>query len=475
MATTAFTIEGLDGTPVSTTSKDLEDLSSRMTGPLLRSGDDGWEDAVLIWNGMVAKQPALVIQPTSAHDVAEAVRFARHHGVLLSVKGGGHNIAGTAIAENGLTLDMARMREVVVDPDARLAHVGSGCLIRHVDHATQKYGLATTLGFVSETGVAGLTVGGGFGYLARRFGWAVDNLEEVEIVSADGQVRTANREENAELFWAIRGGGGNFGIVTRFTFRLHEVGPMITGGLIAWSGEQADDVLATYLDLTASAPRELTAAVMMRIAPPAPFVPEEWHFKRIAGMLLCHSGENAETDLAPLRDLGEPIIDLVTEKPYVDQQSMLDDTEPKGLNQYWKAEFLPDLSTEYLDTFRDQAAQSTSPLSFSVIFHLAGALNERDEDDGAVGNRDARYISGFSGMWPPNVPDDEHVAWVRQAWEHIRPFSTGGNYVNFQLAEDDATRTVGAYRENYERLQRIKLEYDPENLFRVNRNIPPAT
>ncbi len=369
---------------------------------------------------------------------------------------------------------MSRMRERRVDPGARLVHVGPGCLLKDVDGATQEHGLATVLGFVSETGVAGLTLGGGFGYLARRFGWAVDNLEEVEIVTADGRIRTASREGNEDLFWAIRGGGGNFGVITRFTFRVHEVGPIVTGGLIGWSAERADDVLEAYRELTTSAPPELTAAAMIRLAPPAPFVPKEWHLRPVAGILVCHSGRDAESDLAPLRAIGEPIFDLVGEKPYVLQQSMLDDMEPKGLHQYWKAEFLPDLPREYLPTFRDAALRVASPLSFSVIFHLEGALNEREDDDGAVGNRDARFISGFSGVWPPGGDGDEIVTSVREGWEQIRPFSTGGNYVNFQMAEDDATRTAEAYGERLERLGRIKAVYDPGNLFRMNRNILPA-
>ncbi len=475
IGTRGFAVTGLDGTRVELTSAQLEDLDSRIDGRLLRAGDKDWDDAVLIWNGMVAKVPALVIQPASARDVAAAVEFARNHGLLLSIKGGGHNIAGTSIAEGGVTLDMSRMRQVDVDPTALLAHVGPGCLLKDVDRATQEFGLAAMLGFVSETGVAGLTLGGGFGYLARRFGWAVDNLEEVEIVTADGMVQTANRSENADLFWALRGGGGNFGVVTRFTFRLHEVGPTVTGGLVIWSADRVDDVLATYHELTESAPRELTAAAMVRLAPPLPFIPEEWHGKPVAGMLMCHSGANPEADLAPVRALGEPIVDLVVEKPYVEQQSMLDDMNPKGLHYYWKTEFLPGLSAAYLETFRDHALKVPSPMSYSIIFHLAGALNERQDDDGAVGNRDARFITGFSGEWPPNVRNDEHVAWVRTSWEAIRPFSTGGNYVNFQLAEDGDARTAEAYGTNLARLRQVKAQYDPDNLFRVNRNISPAS
>jgi FAD/FMN-containing dehydrogenase len=475
MATDIIDVAGLAGGPVSLASEQLDDLASRVQGRVMRPGDPGWDESVLTWNGMAARLPALVLQPASAHDVAAAVGFAREHGLLLSVKGGGHNIAGTAIAEGGLTLDLSRMRQVAVDPDARFAHVGPGCRLGHVDQATQKHGLATVLGFVSETGVAGLTLGGGWGYLTRRFGWTVDNLQEVEVITADGQLRTANRDENAELFWALRGGGGNFGVVTRFSFQLHQVGPTITGGLIAWSAERATEVLAAYRDLTESAPRELTAAAIVRLAPPAPFVPAQWHGKPIAGILLCHSGPDPAADLAALRALGDPILNLATPKPYATQQSMLNATEPKGLHRYWKSEFLPSLTSTFLDSFGDHALQVTSPLSHALVFHLAGALNDHKDDDGAVGNRDAHYIASFAGIWPPDAPADEHVAWVRDGWERIRPFSTGGNYVNMQTADDDATRTADAYRSNYQRLQRVKATYDPDNLFRVNRNIPPAT
>jgi FAD binding domain/Berberine and berberine like len=467
-------LAGLDGGHHTLTSEQLEDLGSRVQGRLLVAGDQGWNDAVSIWNGMAARLPALLLQPASAHDVAAAVAFAREHGLLLSVKGGGHNIAGTSIAEGGLTLDMSRMRGVAVDPQAKLVHVGPGCLLGEVDQATQQHGLATVLGFVSETGVAGLTLGGGFGYLTRRFGWTVDNLAEVEVVTADGAIRTANRDQHPELFWALRGGGGNFGVVTRFSFRLHQVGPMITGGLIIWSAERATDVLAAYRDLTEQAPRELTAATIVRLAPPAPFLPQAWHGKPIAGIQICHSGANPGADLAPLRDLGDPIVDLTGPKPYTALQSMLNAMEPKWLHRYWKAEFFPGLSSGFLDAFRSSALRVTSPLSQSVIFHLAGALNDHEGDDGAVGNRDAHYLGGFNATWPPGAPADPHVAWARDGWERIRPFSTGGNYINFQLADDDSTRTGAAYGSNYQRLQQVKADHDPDNLFRVNRNILPA-
>jgi FAD/FMN-containing dehydrogenase len=466
-------IAGLDGGSVGLTPEQLDDLDSRLEGRLLLPGRDGWNDAVEMWNGMVAKIPALVLQPASAGDVSTAVDFARDHELLLSVKGGGHHIAGTAIAENGLTLDMSSMRSVRVDPEARLAQVGPGCLLQDVDRATQEHGLATVLGFVSETGVAGLTLGGGFGYLARRFGWAADNLEEVEIVTADGRLRVANREAEPELFWAIRGGGGNFGVVTRFTFRLHEVGPMITGGLMAWSADRIEEVLDTYRELTESAPRELTAAIVVMFAPPVPFVPEQWHGRPVIAMLICHSGPDPQADLAPLRALGDPVVDLIAERPYVEQQSLLDDTEPNGMHYYWKTEFVPELSQGFLEAYREHALGMTPPLSDSVIFHIGGALNEHPSDDGAV-NRDARYVMGFAGMWAPDDDPERHVTWARESWQAIRPYATG-NYVNFQLAEDGSDRTIEAYRGNYVRLQRAKAQYDPANLFRVNRNISPAS
>ena len=475
MGMTSIELATVAGGQVTLSAGDAEALASRLAGPMLRAGDEGWESAVLIWNGMVARTPGAVVRPTSAADVAAVVAFAADHGVLLGVKGGGHNIAGTSMAPGGLTLDMSLMRDVEVDVAARRATVGPGCILRDVDGATQAHGLAAVLGFVSETGVAGLTLGGGFGYLTRRFGWTVDTLESVEIVTADGTVRTASRDEDPDLFWALRGGGGNFGIVTRFTFEAQEVGPGITGGLVLWDGDRAEDALALYREVTGSVGRELTMALTIRLAPPAPFIPPEWHGKPVVGMVVCHSGADAATDLAALEALGTPIVNLVTEKPYTAQQSMLDATQPKGPHYYWKTEFVPGLEDGFLEAFRSGALGVTSPMSQSIIFHIGGALNERAVDDGAVGNRDAQYVTGFAGSWPPPDPRaDEHVAWVRGSWEGIRPYSTGGNYVNFQLAEDDAGRTAAAYGPNYDRLRQVKAAYDPHNLFRVNRNIAPG-
>jgi len=476
MTTTIVDIAGSDGGRVGLTAAQLYQLESRIDGRLLRPGDEGWDDAVRLWNAMVASAPALIVQPMTARDVAAVVVFARTHGLLLSIKSGGHNIAGTAIAPGCLTLDMSGMRAIAVDPDAKLAHVGPGCLLQDVDRATQAEGLATVLGFISEVGVAGLTLGGGMGYLTRRFGWTVDNLDEVEIVTADGLVRTANRAENAELFWAIRGAGANFGVITRFTFRLHEVGPTVYGGLVAWPFDRAAEILRGYRQITTGAPRELAVWLLILRAPPAPFVPERWHGERICAMAVCFSGDPGEADelMAPLRALGEPVLDLLGEQPYTQVQSYLDDTEPKGAHYYWRTEYLAELSDGFLDTVRELAAACPIPDATIGLLHLAGAVNEHEADDGVVGNRNARYVVGANGMWEPGDDHaDAYRQWIRRAGERIRPFSTGASYINFQTADEDTDRIRATYGANLDRLIKVKASYDPDNLFRVNRNIAP--
>jgi FAD/FMN-containing dehydrogenase len=462
-----ITINTRDGT-TSLPERTVETLRSSLGGVLLRPEDAKFAEATQLWNGMIRKAPALVVQPISAEDVAAAVLFATESGLLLSIKGGGHNIAGTAVAENGLMLDMSRMETVSVDPHARLAHAGPGCRLRDVDRATQEHGLATVLGFVSDTGIAGLTLGGGLGYLTRRFGWTVDNLMEVEVVTADGQIRTASRTENDDLFWAVRGGGGNFGVVTRFTYLLHEVGPTVYGGLIAWPFQRADEVLAAYKRLTDTAPRELSVWLILTYAPPAPFVPPEWQGRKVCAMAVCYSGDpsHAEQVLEPIRKLGKPILDLLHERTYTDIQSYLDGTEPSGVNHYWKTEFLAELRDDLLSTARDQFAQCPFPGAEIGVLHLGGALNEHGEDDGAVGNRDARFALGVKALWPMDAPGGDDVAqWVRHAWMQIRPFSTGRTYINFQTEDEDEIRVRQTYGTNYDRLVAVKEAYDPDNVF----------
>jgi FAD/FMN-containing dehydrogenase len=441
---------------------------------VLRAGDGGWAEAVEIWNAMVAVTPELVVRPTSARDVVEAIAYACQRDLPLSVKGGGHNIAGTSIVEGGLVLDMSAMSRITVDVDAGLAHVGPGCRLRDVDRATQAHGLATPLGFISEVGVAGLTLGGGLGYLTRRFGWTVDNLEEVEIVTADGEVRTASRDEHADLFWAVRGAGANVGVVTRFTLRLHEVGPTVLGGLIAWPFARADEIMRAYRTITVEAPRELAVWFVLLHAPPAPFVPPEWHGEKLCAMAVCYSGDPAAADaaIAPIRAVGDPVFDLLQEQPYTQVQSYLDAMEPKGMHYYWKTGYAAELADGLLTAAAELFAGCPIPDGELGILHLAGALNERDEDDGAVGNRDARYVLGVKGMWPPDEPDaDAYRGWVRDAWAQLHRFSTGRTYINFQTADEDDARVNATYGANYARLLEIKRKFDPDNVFCSNRNV----
>jgi FAD/FMN-containing dehydrogenase len=423
---------------------------------------------------MIDTTPALVARPSGTADVVAAVRFAREHDLPLSVRGGGHNIAGTALVDGGLTIDMSGLRSIAVDPLARTATVQAGCLLGEVDRATQQHGLATPLGFISEVGVAGLTLGGGLGYLTRRFGWTVDNLQDVEIVTADGRVRRAAADENAELFWAIRGAGANFGVVTSFTLRLHEVGPTVVGGLIAWPFERAEEILRAYRTITAGAPRELAVWMILLDAPPEPFVPAQWHGQKLCAMAVCFSGEPAAADevLAPIRALGHPVVDLLGEQPYTQVQSYLDDGEPKGMHYYWRTHYTSELSDGLLSSVRDSFAECPVAGAEIGFLHIGGALNERAEDDGAVGNRDARYVVGVNGMWEPGEPKaDRFTQWIRDTAAGHSPFSTGRTYINFQTADEGGDQVRATYGSNYDRLLELKKRYDPDSVFRSNRTI----
>ena len=456
----------------------VERLEQRLDGQVTQPGEAAYDEATLIWNGGVAKRPALVVRATSRGDVVETVRFAAENDLVLSIRAGGHNIAGLALVESGVTLDLSLMTSVEVDAHSGRVVVSPGCKLGDVDRATQAHGLATTLGFVSETGVAGLTLGGGFGYLTRQFGWTVDDLIETEVVTADGSVLTASRQENPDLFWALRGGGGNFGVVTRFVFRLHEIGPEVTAGLIAWSAEEAESVTKLFREVTDKAPRKLTMAMLMRNAPPAPWLGEEHHGKPMIGFVVNHTGspEEAERDLADVKGHASPWADLIQVKEYAAQQSMLDATLPKGMNYYWKSEFVPGLSDDLLTTYRAQFDGLAAPANQAVLFHVQGALNERHEDDGAVGNRDAAFACVIQAMNPveDSAASERNRNWVRSAWEALQPYSTGGNYINFQTEDEGDDRSAAAYRGNLARLERIKGHYDPDNVFRVNRNITPS-
>lgn len=456
-------------------SNQVKDFAGRLRGPLLLPEDAGYDDSRSVWNGMIQRRPTLVVRCLGVADVVAGVNFARDNGMLLSVKGGGHNIAGLAVGEGGLLLDMSLMRGVWVDPQNRTARAQAGCLLGDVDRETQLYGLAAVLGFVSNTGIAGLTLGGGFGYLTRRFGWTSDTVLSMEVVTADGKIVRASESENPDLFWGLRGGGGNLGIVTSFEYRLHEVGPEIVGGLIAWPAEDAETVLEMYRATQEKGSAELTSALVMRMAPPAPWLPKEIHGKPIIAMVMCHSGsiDAAEREVARIKGFGSPVGDIVQRRPYVSQQNILDATQPKGRRYYWKSEYVSELSADLLETGLAHAARILSPHSAVIVFPIGGALNRLPEDNGSVGNRDARFVLNITGAWDSTDDDASNVAWARETWQDMRRFSTGGTYINFLTEDESDERIRSAYRSNYDRMVEVKTRWDPENLFRVNKNIAP--
>lgn len=453
-----------------------DSLRPRLKGPLLLPGDPAYDDARAVWNAMIDRRPLAVVRCLGVADVVAAVDFARQNDLLLSIKGGGHNIAGLAVADGALMLDLGLMRGVWVDAERRIARAQGGCQLGDVDRETQLHGLATVLGFVSATGVAGLTLGGGFGYLTRRFGWTTDNVVAMEVVTAEGQVVRASSEENSDLFWGLRGGGGNFGVVTAIDYALYPVGPEVVGGVVAWPQSEAAAVLDLYRRLAAEAPPELTLVALMRPAPPAPWLPREMHGQPIVAILACHTGpvEEAEQAVAAIKSFGRPVGDILVRRPYVQMQALLDATQPKGRRYYWKSEYLPEIAPALCEKAIVQAAKIASPHSAVIFFQIGGALNAVENGHSPVGNRDARFVLNLAGAWERAEEDAVHIAWARAAWNELREFSTGGNYVNFLTEDEGPERIAAALGASGGRLAEVKRQWDPENRFRVNRNISPG-
>ena len=451
----------------------VNDLKTRVRGPLLQPGEPAYDEARSVWNAMIDRRPALVVRCLGVADVLACVNAARDHGMQLCIKGGGHNIAGLAVADGGLLLDMSLMRGVWVDRASQVAHAQPGCLLGDVDRETQLHGLAAVLGFVSNTGCAGLTLGGGFGYLTRRFGWTSDNLASVELVTADGRVVRVSEREHGDLFWGLRGGGGNFGVATQFEYTLQPVGPEIVGGAISWRGEDAAEVLEIYRSLASRAPRELACVAALRLAPPAPWLAKDVHGKPIVALFICYSGPPAEGErlVAPIKALGRPVGDIVQRRSYVSQQMLLDATQPKGRRYYWKSEYLRALDPELFARAIEHAGRILSPHSAILVFPIDGATNDLPEDHSAVGNRDAVAVLNIAAAWERAEDDGANIEWTRTAWRDMRRFSTGGTYINFLTEEEGEDRTRAAYRTNFERLSDIKRAWDPANLFRTNKNI----
>ncbi len=466
----------LDGGETELAQDAIDGLKGRLRGMMLSPGDDGYEESRTVWNAMIDRRPGLVVRCLGVADVVACVQFARASNLLLCIKGGGHNIAGLATVDGALMLDMSLMRGVWVDPKARIAHAQAGCLLGDVDRETQLHGLATVLGFVSATGIAGLTLGGGFGYLTRRWGWASDNVLGMDVVTADGKLVRASEEENADLFWGLRGGGGNFGVVTGIDYQLHPVGPEIVGGLVAWPASEAGAVLEMYRTISEQSSPELTLVALLRLAPPAPWLPKEIHGKPIIGILACHSGkpEDGEKAVAPIKGFGKPVGDILVRRPYAQLQALLDATQPKGRRYYWKAEYLPRLEPAFLSKLIEHGLRIRSPHTAAALFQLGGKLNEIDEAHSAVGNRDAKYVLNLTGAWDPASEDATHIAWARDAWGELKAFSTGGTYLNFLTEDEGPERTAAALGRNLKRLGAIKAKWDPGNMFRTNKNIAPA-
>lgn len=464
----------MDGTTVDLSPQDLQSFRTAFKGPVLTAQDPEYEASRQVWNAMIDRRPGLVARCTGTVDVVHAVRFARQHGLLSSVRGGGHNIAGLAVCEGGLMIDMSLLKGVWVDPVRRTARAQAGCTLGEVDRETQLHGLAAVLGFVSATGIAGLTVGGGFGYLTRRHGWTCDNLVSMEVVTARGDVLRVADNENEDLFWALRGGSGNFGIVTSFEYRLFPVGPEILGGAIAWHGDDAAQVLEAYRSFSAGAPRELTSVAVLRTAPPAPWLPKDMHGKPIVAIFVCHCGtvEAGEALIAPLRALGRPVADIVTRRPYVQMQSLLDATQPKGRRYYWKSHYLPGIDRRTIDLAVAHARRVRSPHSAILLFQIQGALGELPAGHSPAGNRDAAYVLNIAGSWEAADDDAINVEWARDCFEAMRPCSTGGAYINFLTEDEGRDRIEAAYgRANLDRLAALKRKHDPDNFFRHTKSV----
>jgi FAD/FMN-containing dehydrogenase len=452
-------------------------LRAQLHGPVLLPGDAAYEESRSVWNAMIDRRPAAVARCLGTADVLAAVRFARERDLLLCMKGGGHNIAGLATADGALMLDMSLMRGVFVDAKRKTARAQAGCLLGDVDRETQVHGLAAVLGFVSATGITGLTLGGGFGYLTKRFGWTSDNVRGIDLVTAEGRLVHASEEENADLFWGLRGGGGNFGVVTGIDYALHPVGPEVFGGIVAWPASEAPKVLELYRTLAAKAPPELTLVTFLRPAPPAPWLPKEIHGKPIVAVLACHTGnaEQAARDLAPIKGFGKPAGDILVRRPYTQLQTLLDGTQPKGRRYYWKSEYLASIETALLPRFLEHGARIGSPHSAVILFQLGDALGRLPEEHSPVGNRGARYVLNIAGSWEKAGDDARNIEWARAAWSDMKSFSTGGTYINFLTEEEGHDRTTAALGKNLRRLAEVKARWDPQNVFRTNRNIKPSS
>ena len=456
------------------TSKVREELRGTIKGSVLVPNDPGYEEARQIWNAMIDRRPAVIVQCVQADDVPPVIRFARKNGIELSIRGGGHNIAGNALCDNGVTIDFSRMKNVRVDAGKKRAYVEPGATLANFDEAVQAHGLATPVGINSTTGIAGLTLGGGFGWLTHKYGMTIDNLISVELITAEGKKLRASQAENADLFWAIRGGGGNFGVVTQFEFQLFPLGPEIVAGLIVFPFNQAKQILTKYRQFVDSAPEELNVWVVLRKAPPLPFLPETVHGKEVVVLPIFYCGAVAEAGklIAPLRALGTALGEHIGAQPYLQWQKAFDPLMTPGARNYWKSHNFTELADGALNSIVEFAGKLPSPQCEIFIGLAAGAPNRIAADSMAYAHRDARFVLNVHGRWDEAADDQKCIGWAREFFKASAPYASAGAYVNFMTAEE-SDRVAAAYGSNYERLVEIKRRYDPENVFRFNQNIKP--
>ena len=465
---------------LATAAADLTPLRESLHGPVIGPDDEGYDAARRIWNGVVDRRPACIARCTDVADVVAAVRFARERDLEIAVRGGGHNVAGTAVCDNGIVIDLSAMRAVSVDAAARTAWAQGGALWGDVDHETQAHGLATTGGIIGHTGVAGLTLGGGVGFLMRKHGLAVDNLLAAEVVTAEGRIVRASADEHPDLFWALRGGGGNFGVVTSFRFALHPVGPTVLAGPVFWAADDTTDVLRFYRDFAAEAPDELGSVVRLGTVPPLPVIPEDLHWRPAIAVACCYAGavEDGERAVWALRRFGTPLVDLLAPSPYAAFQGALDDTVRHGWHYYWKATNLAGLSDDAIAVIADHAYAASSPRSYAAMFHMGGAVARVPHDATAYAARDVAHNIVIDAAWLPDESGEQTVvetAWARRFVQALQAHRAGGVYVNFLDSDDDSSRVREAYGDQtYRRLAEVKAEYDPDNAFHHNKNIEPS-
>jgi hypothetical protein len=463
-----------EGSTIELRSDVLEPLAASLAGQVLPPGSPGYDEARTIWNAMIDRKPGLIIRCASTADVAQAVRFAREHDLVLAVRGGGHNIAGNAVTEGGLMLDLSPMKAIQIDQGKRTARVGPGATLADFDREAQAFGLATPVGVNSTTGIAGLTLGGGFGWLSRSLGLTIDNLLSAEVVLASGEVVQTSAGQNPDLFWGIRGGGGNFGVVTSFEFQLHRVGPEVLSGLIVHPLEAAKDVLRFYREFLPTTPEEFACWFVMRKAPPLPFLSPEWHGKEILALAVCYSGPVAEGEkvAAPLRKFGKPVADVIAPHPFTAWQTILDPLLTPGLRNYWKSHYFKEVSDGLIDVLIEYARKIPDPNTEIAFAQLGGAISRVPADATAYAARDAEFTINVHGRWQDAGKDAECIGWARELFRAAAPFASSGAYVNF-MTQEEGDRVRAAYGRNYDRLVNLKSKYDPSNLFKVNQNIRP--